>query len=62
MNVLGSYVWGVFFFFKVLCFFINLSFTLLHNTSDDLFFFNFFQCFHMIFNNSSLFMSMSNLI
>ncbi len=28
MHVLGSYVWGVFVFFEVLCFFINLSFTL----------------------------------
>jgi hypothetical protein len=41
--------------------YINLSFTLLRITNDDQLFF-FFLCFHMVFNNSLLFMSMSNLV
>jgi hypothetical protein len=39
----------------------NLSFALLHTPSHGHFYF-FFLCFHMVFNNSLLFMSMSNLI
>jgi len=37
----------------------HLGSTLLRTTNDNQFF---FLCFHMVFNNSSLFMSMSNLI
>jgi len=39
----------------------NSSFALLHTTSHDQIFF-FPLCFHMVFKNSLLFMSMSNLI
>jgi hypothetical protein len=42
---------------------INLNFVLLHTTSDNqLSLIFFFLIIHMVFNNSSLFMSMSNLI
>jgi hypothetical protein len=42
---------------------INLNFVLLHTTSDNQLSLNFFFIIiHMVFNNSSLFMSMSNLI
>ncbi len=37
----------------------HLGSTLLRTTNDNQFF---FLCFHMVFNNSSLFMSVSNLI
>ncbi len=39
----------------------NLRFALLHTTSQDQLF-HFSLCFHMVLNNSLLFMSMSNLI
>jgi hypothetical protein len=41
--------------------YINLSFALPCTTNDNQLFY-FFLCFHMVFNYSSLFMSMSNLI
>jgi hypothetical protein len=42
-------VWG---------FSINLGFTLMRTTIDNQLFY--IQCFHMVSNNSSLFISMSN--
>jgi hypothetical protein len=41
---------------------IHLSSTLLHTISDDQLFIKKKKSFHMLFNNLSLFMSMSNLI
>jgi hypothetical protein len=40
----------------------NLGIVLLHTTNDNQLFFSFSLCFHMVFDNSSLFMSMPNLI
>jgi hypothetical protein len=49
------------FWWWIFTFLQNLSFVLLHITNDDQIL-SFFWCFDMVFNNSSLFMSMSNLI